>query len=106
MNKKQSLDDYLQERVVCDTQGPLIYIGVLNQWDEVGYWLSEVEVHDRSDGHSTKELFLFDASSAHRRGEDRMNRKAIFIDRQTVASISRLEDVLGSSSPMDTDALP
>lgn len=107
MSQPNSLDDFLQQRVVCDTQGPLIYIGRLTQWDQNGYWLAEAEVHDRSDGHSTKEMFLFDAYAAHRRGEDRMNRRSVFIDRGAVASISRLVDVTGDIAPgMDPDALP
>lgn len=95
MSQRKSLDEFLNERVVCDTQGPLVYIGRLTQWDDTGYWLSEAEVHDRSDGHSTKEMFIFDACAAHRRGEDRMNRRSVFVDRQFVASISRLEDIGG-----------
>lgn len=113
MSQHKSLDDFLQQRIVCDTQGPLIYIGRLTQWDENGYWLAEAEVHDRSDGHSTKEMFLFDAYAAHRRGEDRMNRRTIYIDRHTVASISLLKDVTGESAApsdfglgTDIDALP
>jgi hypothetical protein len=80
--------------VVLDTQGPLIYIGRLEAQDKRGYWLTRADVHDRSEGHSTKEKYIIDACVLERAGARAVNRRRVFVERSVVASISALEDVL------------
>ena len=41
-----SLEDFLDRRVVLDTQESLIFIGRLLSFDERGYWLADADVHD------------------------------------------------------------
>ena len=56
--KAETLDRYLERRVVLDTSGPMLYIGRLAAFDAAGYWLLDADVHNRSDGHSTKEEYV------------------------------------------------
>lgn len=89
-----TLDIYLQRRVVLDTAGPLIYIGLLEAHDERGYWLLDADVHDRSDGHSTKEQYVAAAFELERADTPRVNRKRVFVERHAVVSLSALEDIM------------
>jgi hypothetical protein len=98
-----SLKDYVGQRVVLDTAGPTIYIGNLDAFDEGGFWLRDADVHDRSDGYSTKEEYLNEAWHLEKSGSQRVNRKRVFVDRRAVISISALAEVI--SEDRDT-ALP
>ena len=89
-----SLDQFVDRCVVLDTQGPLVYIGLLTAIDERGYWLADADVHDRDEGHSTKEKYINDASLLHRSGARQINRRRVFVERGAVVSLSALEDVL------------
>ncbi len=88
-----NLTDYVNRRVVLDTQGPLLYIGTLIAHDERGYWLADADVHDRNDGHSGKEVYISRASELERTGVRNVNRRRVFVDRQAVVSLSGLDDV-------------
>jgi len=92
--KKPSLDDFLGRRVVLDTQGPRVYIGQLYAYDERGYWLSDADVHDRNEAHSTNEQYVNDACILERSGTRQMNRRRVFVDRAAIISISLLDDVI------------
>lgn len=89
-----SLEQLRNRRVVLDTQGPLVYLGVLVAWDERGYWLADADVHDRHDGHASKEEYVNEARELERRGARHINRRRVFVERHAVVSISALEDVL------------
>ena len=90
---KPMLDDLLGRRVVLDTQGPLVYIRQLLTHDERGYWLTDADVHDRSEGHSTKERYVNDACLLERSGTRQVNRRRVFVACAAVASVSALDDV-------------
>jgi small nuclear ribonucleoprotein (snRNP)-like protein len=92
--KQPSLDDLLKQRVVLDTQGPMIYIGRLEAYDEHGYWLTDADVHDRNDGHSTKEVYVNQAHELEATGVRRTNRRRVFVERRAIISISALDDVV------------
>ncbi len=94
-----SLDQFVGRCVVLDTQGPQLYIGVLESYDERGYWLVEADVHDRDDGHSGKELYINDAHLLHKAGARTVNRRRAFVDRAAVVSISALDDVVADGPP-------
>lgn len=89
-----SLDMFAGRRVVLDTAGPMIYIGRLEAHDERGYWLLDADVHDRSDGHSTKEEYVSESVELERAGTVRSNRRRVFVERRAVISISALEDII------------
>lgn len=91
-----SLDQFLNQRVVLDTQGPMIYIGTLAGYNERGYWLLDADVHDRSDGHSPKEVYVNEARELERTGTRRANRRRVFVERHAIISVSALRDVVSA----------
>jgi len=91
---KSTLDMLLNQRVVLDTAGPLIYIGTLVAFDEQGYWLTDADLHDRSDGYCTKEEYVSETREIEKSDAPRVNRRRVFVDRQVVYSVSAIEDVL------------
>lgn len=93
-NAAKNRAEFLQQRVVLDTQGPLMFIGELDQIAADGYWLSAVDVHDRGDGHATKEMYLAEAAEMYASGARRINRRRIFVDRTAVVAVSLLVDVV------------
>ncbi len=101
--RKPTLDDYLERRVVLDTQGPLLYIGQLVAYDERGYWLDDADVHDRDEGHSTKEKYINDAYLLERSGARTMNRRRVFVERTAIVSLSALDDVIAEGPTGDPD---
>ena len=92
--KLESLDAYVGRRVVLDTSGPMLYIGKLSAYDASGYWLLDADVHDRSDGHSTKEHYVSEAHELERSGSRRVNRKRVFVERHAVISVSALDEIV------------
>jgi hypothetical protein len=72
----------------------MIYVGRLEAHDQRGYWLLDADVHDRTDGHSTKEEYVSESLEMERAGVPRTNRRRVFVDRQAVISISALDDVV------------
>ncbi len=97
----RALEQFVGRCIVLDTQGPLLYIGQLEAVEERGYWLVEVDVHDRDEGHSTKEKYVNDASVLHRAGARQINRRRVFVERSAVVSVSALEDVVADGQPED-----
>ncbi len=88
------LDMYLHRRVVIDTSGSMVYIGTLERHGPGGYWLLDADVHDRSEGHSTKEVYINEARKMERDGSRRVNRRRVYVDSRAVLSISALEDIV------------
>lgn len=88
------LESYLRRRVVLDTQGPLLFIGTLASFDERGFWLLDADVHDRNDGHSTKEVYISNARLLEQGGARNVNRRRVFVDRSVVASVSGLDEIV------------
>ncbi|HEY3244055.1 MAG TPA: hypothetical protein VGM03_11970 [Phycisphaerae bacterium] len=84
------LDAFVSFPVVLDTDGAIIYLGTLRQITPTGFWLKDADVHDCRDGHDTKEAYIL---SACRDGIP-INRREVFVMRDKVLSISRLESVV------------
>jgi hypothetical protein len=99
----RSLNEFVNRRVVLDTQGPMIYIGLLEGLDDRGYWLRDADVHDRNDGHSSKESYINQASELERTGAKNVNRRRVFVERHAVISVSALEDVVSEDQPADVE---
>jgi small nuclear ribonucleoprotein (snRNP)-like protein len=98
------LDTYRDKRVVLDMRGSMIYIGRLISVDERGYSLADVHVHDRSDGHSTKEQYISEAHELERSGSRRVTRRSVFVERHAVVAVSLLADVV--SHELTDDGVP
>lgn len=75
--------------VVLDTQGPLIYIGTLEEVSGAFVVLHEADVHDSNDSRATKDLYLVETRDLG----VRTNRKRVVVMLSQIASISLLEDV-------------
>jgi hypothetical protein len=86
---REDLAVLLNQPVVLDTFGPILYLGTLVEVTHSGFWLAEVDVHDCRDGHANKELYVLDA----RRDGIRANRRRVFVLQSGVASVSRLDDI-------------
>ena len=76
--------------VVLDTAGPLTYLGILKEITPDGFWLETADIRDRSEGHVTKEKYVWEA----RENGIRPNRRMIFVVAAVVVSVSALDDVL------------
>jgi len=90
MTAEDELRDVLGQQVVVDTRSPYIYLGTLDSFGECFVTLREVDVHDITDSHSTKEIYIM---NARKLGIQR-NRTSVRILRAEVVSISPLSDVL------------
>jgi hypothetical protein len=101
MAQNYSLDDWLRRRVVLDTPGPMVYIGLLAAHDAHGYWLLDADVHDRNDGHATKEEYVNKARELAEAGTWRPNRRRVFVERQAIISVSALDDVVSEDQISD-----
>jgi len=80
---------WIGKAVVLDTQGPLIYIGVLIELTKDHYVLAEADVHDSNDSRSSKELYLLETRDLG----VRVNRTRVIVERREVVSLSLLADV-------------
>ena len=89
-----ALDEFLGQQVVLDTQGPLVFIGRLAAYGRHGYWLTDVDVHNRADGHASLERYISDAHLMERSGSRQPNRRRVFVDRHAVVSVSALDDIM------------
>lgn len=85
-----ALQEFLGETVVLDTAGTIVYIGTLRTITAGGLWLEHADVHDCSDGHANKELYVHEAKIEG----VRTNRRRVFVMRPAIISVSRLADVV------------
>ncbi len=83
-----SLDDLIGCKVVLDTAGPTVYLGLLSSCDADGFWLTDADVHNGDEGHAPREQYIAEAS----RHGIRVNRQRVFVFRHTVISVSALKD--------------
>ncbi len=97
------LEMLLNRRVVLDTSGSMIYIGTLEAVDKRGYWLTDADVHDRSDGHSPKEVYINEAHVLESQGSRRVNRRRVFVERHAIISVSALDDVVMEDITADVE---
>jgi len=84
------LQDLIGEDVVVDTKSPLIYIGKLEKITQSAFVLSDVDVHDHSESHTTRDVYLVDTKKLG----IRKNRDRAHILAREVVSISRLADII------------
>lgn len=81
---------YLTKPVVLDTRSAYLYIGTLTKVDEAWVELVDVDVHDSSEGHSTKEKYIMEA----RKFGVKANRRRVLVRREFIVSLSLLEDII------------
>ena len=76
--------------VVVDTDSRFMYLGTLKGVEDPFILLSEVDVHDRSEGPATNEQYVMDS----KRFGIKANRKEVSVRKAAVVSLSKLEDVI------------
>jgi small nuclear ribonucleoprotein (snRNP)-like protein len=89
-NELPELETYMDQNVVLDTRGELLYLGKLAQIFDNFYELVDADVHDVISGRTSKELYIMDA----RKHGIKKNRAKVLVRKVDVVSISLLSDVL------------
>ena len=90
MNLEEKLRQFLGKQVVVDTSTSYLYIGTLTEYGDGYLILREVDVHDTSQGTSSKERYILDS----RKYAVKTNRQEVLIFIEKVVSLSAFEDVM------------
>lgn len=93
--RNDPLNEFLNEEVVIDTDGPIVYVGTLMEVTEWGLSLADADVHDCRDGHAHKEAYLVETLA----GGVTVNRRKVVVMRRVILSVSRLNDVVVEEDP-------
>ncbi len=101
MTLRDPLMTLLNESVVIDTDGPIVYLGKLVDVTESALVLIEADVHDCREGHASKEAYLAEALE---QGVT-VNRRRVVVLRRIIMSVSRVEDIVLENS-LGMDDLP
>jgi small nuclear ribonucleoprotein (snRNP)-like protein len=84
------LDEFLNQKVVVDLNGPFVCLGKLAGFDDHFLDLRNADLHDLRDTDTTRENYIVD--SVHT-GIKR-NRKRVLVRRAEVVAVSLIEDVV------------
>lgn len=88
--EKKELSEFIGNIVVLDTSTPILYIGMLESVDEFFLTLTDCDVHDLSEGASSKELYCIEA----KKYGVRKNRTRAKVRKALIVSVSLLDDVI------------
>jgi hypothetical protein len=83
-------EELIGRDIVLDTRGQFVYIGRLVKTDAFFIEMVDVDVHDSTDSHAPKEIYIMDA----RKYGIKKNRSRVFVLTSQAVSISPLEDVI------------
>jgi hypothetical protein len=86
---KETFKKYLKKKIVVDTRSSWIYIGILKKVNDDSLVLTEVDVHDNTEVHSSKERYILSSKKTGIKS----NRDQVFINLDYVVSFSLLDDV-------------
>ncbi len=86
---KNDLEEYLNKKIVVDSNSSWIYIGVLEKVTNYCVVLSNVDAHDNIDTSTSKELYVFES----KRTGIKANRQYVHVNLDHVVSFSLLDDV-------------
>ena len=87
---KEDLEKYLKQKVVLDSRSSWIYIGVLEAVTDNCAVLSAVDVHDRNDSSTSKELYAVESKASGIKA----NRNLVYVNLDYLVSFSALDDVI------------
>lgn len=87
---KDKIQEYMEKILVVDTSTAYIYIGTLVEAGQDYLLLKGVDVHDTSQGTSSKEKYIFES----KKFTTKTNRSEVLIRLDKVVSFSELDDVL------------
>jgi hypothetical protein len=88
--EREELQGFVDQDVVLDTRGELLYVGKLRH---VGEWFLELvdaDVHDLMESRTSKELYILEAAKFG----IKKNRHSVHVRKVEVVSISKLSDVI------------
>ena len=85
----ESMEPFLGKKIVIDTRSSWIYIGTLQKINRDSIELTDVDVHDSRDTHTTKEIYVLDSVKTGIKS----NREKVFVNPDFIISFSPLEDV-------------
>jgi hypothetical protein len=88
--EREELVGFVEQDVVLDTRGELLYVGKLKA---VGDWFLELvdaDVHDLLESRTSKELYILEAAKFG----VKKNRHSVHVRKAEVVSISKLSDVI------------
>jgi hypothetical protein len=88
--EKDELAPFVDQDVVLDTRGQLLYIGKLKVAAEWFLELVEADVHDLAESRTSKELYVLEAAKFG----VKKNRHSVHVRKVEVVSISKLSDVV------------
>ncbi|MBI4613220.1 MAG: hypothetical protein HY720_06375 [Planctomycetes bacterium] len=86
----ESLAPFVGQNVVVDTATPLVYIGRLTEARGDVLLLADVDVHDRSESQTSKEVYVMEAKKLGIKA----NRRSVIVRSDVVVSISLLDEVI------------
>jgi len=89
-SEEKRLSSYIGRPVVLDTYSDIVYIGTLKAVDRWFYVLTDVDVHDRRESPSTKDVYIIES----KKYGIKKNRTEVLVRASEVVSISRLDDVI------------
>jgi hypothetical protein len=87
---KETLQILRNQKVVVDTRSTWIYIGTLSEIQSDCLLLTDVDVHDSSEGHKPKEVYVHET----RASGVKANRQSVYVNLEFVVSVSLLADVI------------
>ncbi len=88
--ERTELADFLEQEVVLDTRGELLYVGRLTAIGDAFYTLSDADVHDLTDSNTSKEVYIMETA----KHGVRTNRSSVHVRKAQVISLSKLSDVV------------
>jgi len=89
MTEPEFLEPYRGNVVVLELGEPYLVIGTLVGWSTQHLSLVEVDLHDRREANSTKDVYLIET----KRYGVRANRDRVDIPRRTLVAICHLADI-------------
>ncbi len=87
---RQRLECLVGKDVVLDTKSSYMYLGRVAELDPNFIVLGETDVHDSSESHTTKEVYIMDA----KKYGIKKNRTQVLVRLSEVVSISPLDAVI------------
>ena len=87
---KEDLQQFLKKKILLDTRSSWIFIGILEAVTNHCAVLSDVDVHDSRDSHTTKEVYALESKVTGIKA----NRKKVYVNLEFVVSFSALDDVI------------
>jgi len=84
------LDSWIGQAVVVDLATSYVCIGTLQAIHPGFLQLKDADLHDFSDGQTTREVYVYDSA----RLGVRRNRSGVLIRRDEVVALTRLDDIL------------